>query len=123
MLLRAVAGRSGAFRDDAFEPELAEVLENFTPSRSRCLDKLEPSARSVNPPACRQGLHFLIFRLADKHGRAHASVYYGAQTAKGMTQMLARRLVRAGAGVLATAIIIATAIDVATAQSDHYERT
>jgi Transporter associated domain len=102
---------------------LQRCSENFAPSPSRCLDKLEPSARSINPPASRQGLHFLIFRLADKHGRAHASVYYGAEIVKGMTQMLARRLVRAGAGGLAAAIIIATAIDVATAQSSVYQAT
>jgi rhodanese-related sulfurtransferase len=40
-----------------------------------------------------------------------------------MTQMLARRLVRAGAAGLATAIVIATAIDVATAQSSVYQAT
>jgi rhodanese-related sulfurtransferase len=40
-----------------------------------------------------------------------------------MTQMLARRLVRAGAAGLALAIIGATAVDVATAQSSAYQAT
>ena len=40
-----------------------------------------------------------------------------------MTQMLARRLVRAGAAGLATAIIMAAAVDVATAQSSVYQAT
>ena len=44
-------------------------------------------------------------------------------TGKGMTQMLARRLVQAGAAGLAMAIIMAAAVDVATAQSSVYQAT
>ena len=40
-----------------------------------------------------------------------------------MTQMLARRLVRAGTAGLALAIIGATAVDVATAESSVYQAT